>query len=512
MAALVAGVQYGLTSQGHFNENKSLIFVKLTDSAFRAVEEYLKNRNKCNQTPTIQFLGNEGHLSLPCGPSARGRAGFKFSLSSNADIEGPQGSFECIQHTGQRCLESVGSLPCKMRVQANEDVYETTKNRMQAAEKQQKENCTREIELDKTGLGRRVKLRSKMVNGISRKPITPVVPVQPPTHAPQHTTTSHTKPQGNNHAQKPGNPEIMKRPIRDRIIHLLALRPYRKPELLMALSREGLREKDRNKLMNTVMTVATVNKDNTFSLMRHVWNDVQEDWPFYSEQDKNMLKRRKPENLTPPGSSDSASPNSVHPGSPPSASEPLSAKRPGYYDGADGLPTKRQRISHYRKPTPPQQTSYLTPPSSESTPPPTRDTQIHPSPPTPPMETSPPPPPQPAKYPPDYPKYLIDYTTIKDVDQRRKYKEDFNANYNEYRQLHSVVEKVSRRFSQLDERLKREERGSEGWQRIKDQILKEYSENKKNTKHQDAKRRFQYLHDKLSHIKRLVIEYDSKNS
>lgn len=39
------------------------------------------------------------------------------------------------------------------------------------------------------------------------------------------------------------------------------------------------------------MTVATVNKDNTFSLMRHVWNDVQEDWPFYSEQDKNMLKR-----------------------------------------------------------------------------------------------------------------------------------------------------------------------------------------------------------------------------
>uniref|UniRef100_T1HLD9 ELL domain-containing protein n=1 Tax=Rhodnius prolixus TaxID=13249 RepID=T1HLD9_RHOPR len=44
MAALVAGVQYGLTSQGHFNENKSLIFVKLTDSAFRAVEEYLKNR------------------------------------------------------------------------------------------------------------------------------------------------------------------------------------------------------------------------------------------------------------------------------------------------------------------------------------------------------------------------------------------------------------------------------------------------------------------------------------
>ena len=44
MAALVAGVQYGLTSQEHFNENKSLIFVKLTDSAFRAIDQYLKNK------------------------------------------------------------------------------------------------------------------------------------------------------------------------------------------------------------------------------------------------------------------------------------------------------------------------------------------------------------------------------------------------------------------------------------------------------------------------------------
>lgn len=44
MAALVAGVQYGLSSQTHFYENKSLIFVKLTDSAHRAIEDFLKNR------------------------------------------------------------------------------------------------------------------------------------------------------------------------------------------------------------------------------------------------------------------------------------------------------------------------------------------------------------------------------------------------------------------------------------------------------------------------------------
>jgi hypothetical protein len=120
---------------------------------------------------------------------------------------------------------------------------------------------------------------------------------------------------------------------------------------------EGIKEKDRAHLMSTLASVATV-RDNTYHLMRHVWNDVQEDWPFFTEQDRQMLKRRKPQNLTPPGSSDGGSsvgsgqsPSSVHPGSPPSAIEtPPSLKRPGYYNGADGLPTKRQRIAHNRKP------------------------------------------------------------------------------------------------------------------------------------------------------------------
>lgn len=48
------------------------------------------------------------------------------------------------------------------------------------------------------------------------------------------------------------------------------------------------------------------------------------------------------------------SPSSVHPGSPPSAIDPPpSSKRPGYYYGADSLPTKRPRISRCQPPTRP---------------------------------------------------------------------------------------------------------------------------------------------------------------
>lgn len=610
MAALIAGVQYGLSSQGNFNENKELIFVKLTDSAFRAIEEYLRNRNKCTKTPTIQFLGNEGHLCFPSSQSARGEAGFNFSLSSNADIEGPQGSFECIQQTSSRCLESVGALQCKLRIHANEDVYEATRHRMAVVEEQHKKNCTREIELDKAGIGRRVKGRSKPSATIPPRPPNGYhhSPYTSSSHsAPSHPVApapSHTKPQGNNHAQKPGNPEIMRRPIRDRLIHLLAVRPYKKPEIYAAITRDGLREKDRNQLMATLSSIATV-RDNTYHLIRHIWNDVQEDWPFYTEQDRQMLKRRKPQNLTPPGSSDGGSsvgsgqsPSSVHPGSPPSAIEPppLSVKRPGYYNGADGLPTKRQRIAHNRKteevyrrsespaptpakPTPPSKpdayhnnnnntyssnssSNYVNSSSSSSNsnnhhsnslvpgpisvqqPPPRQEEPNKPLLPKPdgkppPSRWDPTPPPQctqvsssssssslskssasgndkkvstALKQSPsvtEYPKYLSEYTTIETIEQRRRYKEDFNADYTEYRYLHSIVDEVSRKFAQLEERLRREQKGSDGWKIIKNQIVKEYQENKRNAKHQDAKRRFQYLHDKLSHIKRLVLEFDS---
>lgn len=36
------------------------------------------------------------------------------------------------------------------------------------------------------------------------------------------------------------------------------------------------------------------------------------------------------------------------------------------------------------------------------------------------------------------------------MDQRQSYKDDFNAEYDEYRLLHARVENITRRFSQLD--------------------------------------------------------------
>lgn len=44
MAALCPGVQYGLSTEENFSENKILIFVKLTDSAYGTVQQHLRNQ------------------------------------------------------------------------------------------------------------------------------------------------------------------------------------------------------------------------------------------------------------------------------------------------------------------------------------------------------------------------------------------------------------------------------------------------------------------------------------
>lgn len=64
--------------------------------------------------------------------------------------------------------------------------------------------------------------------------------------------------------------------------------------------------------MTTILKQVAYMRDNTYHLHRHIWNDVQEDWPFYTEQERTMLRRRKPQNLTPPGSSDGGSSGTCH--------------------------------------------------------------------------------------------------------------------------------------------------------------------------------------------------------
>lgn len=61
-------------------------------------------------------------------------------------------------------------------------------------------------------------------------------------------------------------------------------------QLIILYFLDGLKDKDRTQIMSVLSHVAQA-KDNVYYLLRHIWNDVQEDWPFYSSQDHIVLKR-----------------------------------------------------------------------------------------------------------------------------------------------------------------------------------------------------------------------------
>lgn len=55
-------------------------------------------------------------------------------------------------------------------------------------------------------------------------------------------------------------------------------------------SEDGIKDRDKQLVMNIVKQIATF-KNNEYVLLRGVWNDVQEDWPCYTEQERQLLKR-----------------------------------------------------------------------------------------------------------------------------------------------------------------------------------------------------------------------------
>lgn len=56
------------------------------------------------------------------------------------------------------------------------------------------------------------------------------------------------------------------------------------------------------------------------------------------------------------------------------------------------------------------------------------------------------------------------YMTVVSIDQRQTYKDNFNAEYEEYRILHARVEKITRHFTQLDARCRRLPPGTKEYQ------------------------------------------------
>lgn len=120
------------------------------------------------------------------------------------------------------------------------------------------------------------------------------VPVRKVSHfAPDQTPErKRTTPLNTAYAIRKSRPIIgvHTRSHRDRVIHLLALKDYKKSELLVQLQKDGIKINDPNFLGKILLQVANLNATTlSYTLKDSIFSEVQRDWPGYNEEDKLSL-------------------------------------------------------------------------------------------------------------------------------------------------------------------------------------------------------------------------------
>ncbi|XP_004703534.1 RNA polymerase II elongation factor ELL2 [Echinops telfairi] len=626
--------RYGLSCGRLGQDNITVLHVKLTETAIRALETYQSHKNLVPFRPSIQFQGLQGLVKIPKIDPLNEVHSFNFYLS-NVGKDNPQGSFDCIQQTfsssGASQLNCLGFIQDKITVCATNDSYQMTRERMTQAEEESRNRSTKVIKPGGPYVGKRVQIR-KAPQAVAdavpeRKRSTPMNPAN---------TIRKTHSSGS----------VSQRPYRDRVVHLLALKAYKKPELLARLQKDGVNQKDKNSLGTILQQVANLNpKDLSYTLKDYVFKEIQRDWPGYNEIDRRSLESVLSRKLNPSQNAAGTSRSESICSSRDAAPSP-SQKRLLDSDFIDPLVTKKARISHLTSRVPPTLNGHLNltgekaaglplPPAAAAipAPPPLPSTHLpiskppqtvnsnSNSPSTPEgrgtqdlpldsfsqngsiyedqqdkytsrtsLETLPPgsvllkcPKPIEENYSASHkkskkkskkhkekdqmkkqdietmeakeeededlkreeeiaklnntspnssegvkevciaptepsstielPDYLIKYIAIVSYEQRQNYKDDFNAEYDEYRALHARMETVARRFIKLDAQRKRLSPGSKEYQNVHEEVLQEYKKIKQSSpNYHEEKYRCEYLHNKLAHIKRLIGEFDQQQA
>ena len=67
------------------------------------------------------------------------------------------------------------------------------------------------------------------------------------------------------------------------------------------------------------------------------------------------------------------------------------------------------------------------------------------------------------------------HTTITSIEQRQRYKDDFNVDYSHYTRLHKEVAAVQKRFAHMKEKLHKLPEDSDEYRSISEKVIEEYN-------------------------------------
>ncbi|XP_029317266.1 RNA polymerase II elongation factor ELL-like isoform X2 [Cottoperca gobio] len=624
MSALKENQCYGLSS-GTLSPggNISVFHVKLTDSAARAIGSFQNDKGR-SLRPTICFNGNKGRITVPCSENRDDLRKFTFGVTSVAR-DNPNGSFDCFQQLSTGATEELsclGVIQKKMTVNATDDSYDKARQSMAQAEEETRSRGAIVIKHGGRFQGKKVTVRAPApaLASLTKPPHSSQSPLGNVKRRVQVATSKPKK--GACASNRGGVGDVQERPLRERVTHLLALRPFKRPELILRLQKDGLTAGDKDVLESVLTEVGQLNgRDKTFVLKDGLYKELHKDWPGYSSGDQQLLKRILVRRLFQPQQNlltvpeAQVSPLRDTPNSSPAHrpkpslleeyTDPLASKKPrisrlsyktandksrvkpsqqaAHEDitevtGNDGqvnsldprkllesLSAACQREAEVAKRLEPTACLQEKPEVTADSPKPNADLPLTP------LIVS------------DLHRHTIKrkkskhkhrdqekdrlrgrkerrkdhssedpinevsmdcigsseilfdsraikadngtadylsvplcslhrkYTAICSQDQRQSFKQDFNTEYSEYRDLHARIDGVTRQFMELDTQLKRLHHGSHKYKTVRNQILQEYRKIKKsNPNYNHDKTRCEHLHNKLAHIKKLISEYDQQ--
>ncbi|XP_017271323.1 RNA polymerase II elongation factor ELL-like [Kryptolebias marmoratus] len=613
MLALKENQCYGLSGgKLSLGGNVSVFHVKLTDSAARAIGAFQSSKG-LSSPPTICFSGNQGRITIPCSENGDEVRIFTFGVTHVA-CDNPHGSFDCVKQHGMGAAEELsclGVIQKKMTVNATDDSYDKARQSLAQAEEETRSRGAIVIKNGARYQGKKVTVRA---------PAPALAKLTKPKHSSHPLLGSIKRGVGVSRQRKGPCPVsrtsgegVQERPLRERVMHLLALRPYKRPELMLRLQKDGLTDGDKDGLDSVMTEVGQPSgRDRTFVLRDSLFKELQKDWPGYSTGDQQLLKRILVRRLFQPQQNLLSVPKAqVSPlRDTPNSSPAHRPRLAPVEDCTDPLVSKKPRISHLlsrtaREDSEPKPSRHAAPKETEvkaddgrgnSLDPkrlfdslsavcqqeaavdkrlePDDSAQEGPKDPTEQPKTDSDRPPSPLTVPDlsrhtvkkkkskhkhrehdkdgcrerkerrkddglevtddkvaldctepsetlfgsnvsqeeaDAADYLVKYTAICSHNQRQSYKQDFNKEYSEYRDLHARIDGVTRQFMELDMQLKRLHHDSHKYKTVRNKILQEYRKIKKsNPNYNQDKVRCEYLHNKLAHIKKLISDFDQQ--
>lgn len=255
---------------------------------------------------------------------------YNFSIK---DVQN-DGILECVQQTDQRSMQSLGKVRLRMQIHANDDIYQATKHKMALAAEESKKNNTVILDDDQptgTIITRKVKrpfgnkfgaasnignlsaIHNNNNNIKATQPTTTATTVNNTANNTTVVNNSRYKLANNVNATTTNNNNIVntgsiskfgltsganvlseasKKSVREHIIHLLAVRPYKISELMPRVQeREPMA--DKNVLVN-ILNEVSMFREGAYQLNDASWMDVQLEWTLFNKEDRDAVMRRHP--------------------------------------------------------------------------------------------------------------------------------------------------------------------------------------------------------------------------